>query len=64
MPVLSSLFLLDRHGVITGWTGMAETASGFPRQELRGRNFDRLFATGAPAGGVEAALRIAQRNDR
>src|SRR5258708_2977981 len=64
MPVLSSLFLLDRHGVITGWTGVAETASGYPRQELRGVAFDRLFTTGAPAGGVEAALRVAQWNDR
>jgi PAS domain S-box-containing protein len=64
MPIASTLFLLDRHGAITGWTGAAETAGGYPRQGLRGLAFDRLFTTGAPAGGVEAALRIARRNGR
>jgi PAS domain S-box-containing protein len=62
MPIESSLFLLDRHGVITGWTGAAETAGGYEPHELRGIGFECLFTTGAPAGGVEAALRIARRN--
>src|SRR5437764_4000489 len=64
MPIDPALFLLDGHGVITGWTGAAETASGHQPQELRGLGFDRLFSTGAPAGGIEAALRTARRNGR
>ena len=64
MPIEPSLFLLDRHGVITGWTGAAEAATGYEPHELRGIGFDRLFSTGAPAGGVDAALRSARRNGR
>jgi len=63
-PIASALFLLDRHGVITGWTGAAEAASGHQPRELRGLGFERLFSTGTPAGGVEAVLRIARRNGR
>jgi PAS domain S-box-containing protein len=59
MPADAILFLLDRHGVITGWTGAAETATGYEPRDLRGMSLDRLFATVAPA-----ALRIARRNRR
>jgi PAS domain S-box-containing protein len=64
MPADPILFLLDRHGVITGWTGAAETATGYEPRDLRGMSLDRLFATAAPAGRVEAALRMARRNRR
>jgi PAS domain S-box-containing protein len=63
MPIEPALFLLDRHGVVTGWTGAAETAGGYEPQELRGMGFDRLFTTAAP-GGIAAALRAARRNRR
>jgi PAS domain S-box-containing protein len=64
MPADAILFLLDRHGVITGWTGAAETATGYEPRDLRGMSLDRMFVAAAPAGSVEAALRIARRNRR
>jgi PAS domain S-box-containing protein len=64
MPADAILFLLDRHGAITGWTGAAETATGYEPPDLRGMSLDRLFVAAAPAGRVEAALRIARRNRR
>ena len=59
----SALFLLDRHGNITAWTGEAAAISGYPPGELHGMGFDRLF-TPAAAGGFGAALRKARRNGR
>jgi len=63
MPIEPALFLLDRHGVVTGWTGAGETITGYEAPELHGMGFDRLFATAAP-GGIGAALRTARRNLR
>src|SRR5690242_4571432 len=63
MPIEPTLFLLDRHGVVTGWTGAGETITGYEAPELHGMGFDRLFATAAP-GGIAAALRTARRNLR
>src|SRR5690242_20972093 len=60
----SALFLLDRHGNITGWTGVAEAASGYPPDELRGTALNRLFTTQASANDIDAALRKARRDGR
>jgi PAS domain S-box-containing protein len=64
MPADAILFLLDRHGAITGWTGAAETATGYEPRDLRGMSLDRLFTTDAAAAGIDAALRIARHNGR
>src|SRR5947208_4460784 len=60
----SALFLLDPHGGITGWTGAAEAASGYPRDELHGMALDRLVTTEAAAGDIDAALSMARRDGR
>src|SRR5437764_2183609 len=60
----SALFLLDPHGGITGWTGAAEAASGYPPDELQGMALDRLFTTEAAAGDTDAALGKARRDGR
>src|SRR5438105_7283935 len=58
----STLFLLDPYGSITGWTGAAEAASGYPPNELHGMALDRLFTTEAAAGDIDAALGKARRD--
>ncbi|OLE33646.1 MAG: hybrid sensor histidine kinase/response regulator [Alphaproteobacteria bacterium 13_1_20CM_3_64_12] len=60
----SALFLLDPHGGITGWTGAAEAASGYPPDELHGMALDRLVTTEAAAGDIDAALSKARRDGR
>ena len=64
LPGNSALFLLDPDGNITGWTGAAEAACGYPPEELRGTALDRLFATQAAAGDIGAVLRKARRDGR
>jgi PAS domain S-box-containing protein len=64
LPGNSALFLLDPDGNITGWTGAAEAACGYPPEELRGTALDRLFTTQAAAGDIGAALRKARRDGR
>src|SRR5437764_10245453 len=63
-PGNSALFLLDPHGGITGWTGAAEAASGYPPDELHGMALDRLVTTEAAAGDIDAALSKARRDGR
>ena len=60
----SALFLLDPHGGITGWTGAAEAASGYPPDELHGMALDRLVTTEAATGDIDAALGKARRDGR
>src|SRR5436190_22263470 len=59
----SVLFLLDPHGNITGWTGAAEGASGYPPDELHGMALDRLFTTEA-ATGIDMVLGKARHDGR
>src|SRR5258705_2588915 len=60
----SALFLLDPHGGITGWTGAAEAASGYPPDELHGLALDRLVTTEAATRDIDAALGKARRGGR
>jgi len=60
----SALFLLDPHGGITGWTGAAEAASGYPPDELHGMALDRLVTTEAATGDIDAPLGKARRDGR
>jgi PAS domain S-box-containing protein len=64
LPGNSALFLLDPDGNITGWTGAAEAACGYPPDELRGTALDRLFTSQASAKDIDAALRKARRDGR